>query len=131
MRYVLTLGKFGFFVEKITQFLMHDKLPLVVGKLSRQPVVQQAFLMSNFASLLAAAFCQMNVQAAWGDYCRAAAALKCWKKCWWRTTKVADDKRQTHTARDTDLGETVVKQYVLCGLKTVEPQDKNYTIFVA
>ena len=61
MRYVLTLGKFGFFVEKITQFLVYDKLPLVLGKLSRQPVLQQAFLMSNFVSLLAAAFCQMNV----------------------------------------------------------------------
>ena len=60
-RYVLVLGKFGFFVEKITQFLVYDKLPLVVGKLSRQPVLQQAFLMSNFVSLLAAAFCQMNV----------------------------------------------------------------------
>ena len=60
-RYVLALGKFGFFGEKITQFLVYDKLPLVLGKLSRQPVVQQAFLMSNFASLLAAAFCQMNV----------------------------------------------------------------------
>ena len=45
MRYVLTLGKFGFFVEKITQFLLYVKLPLVLGKLSRQPVVQQAFLM--------------------------------------------------------------------------------------
>ena len=60
-RYVLTLGKYGFFVEKITQFLVYDKLPLVLGKLSRQPVPQQAFLMSNFGSLLAAAFCQMNV----------------------------------------------------------------------
>ena len=69
-------------------------------------------------------------QAAWGDYCRAAAVLKCWKKCWWRTAEVADHKRQTHKARDTDLSETVVKQYVLCGLETVEPQDKNYTIFV-
>ena len=61
MRCVFTLGKFGFFAEKITHFLVYDKLPLVVGKLSRQPVVQQAFLMSNFVSLLAAAFCQMNV----------------------------------------------------------------------
>ena len=60
-RYVLTLGKFGFFVEKITQVLLYVKLPLVLGKLSRQPVEQQAFLMSNFWSLLAAAFCQMNV----------------------------------------------------------------------
>jgi len=61
MRYVLPLGKFGLIVKKITQFLVYVKLPLVVGKLSRQPVVQQAFLMSNFWSLLAAAFCQMNV----------------------------------------------------------------------
>jgi len=60
-RYVLTLGKFGFFVEKITQFLMGVKPPLVLGKLSRQPVLKQAFLMSNFWALLAAAFCQMNV----------------------------------------------------------------------
>ena len=60
-RYVLVLGKFGFFVEKITHFLVYVKLPLVLGKLSRQPVLQQAFLMSNFGSLLAAAFCQMNV----------------------------------------------------------------------
>ena len=61
MRYVFALGKFGFFAEKITQNLVDVKLPLVVGKLSRQPVLQQAFLMSNFWSLLAAAFCQMNV----------------------------------------------------------------------
>jgi len=60
MRYVLVLGKFGFFVKKITQILVYVKLPLVLGKLSRQPVLQQAFLMSNFVSLLAAAFCQMN-----------------------------------------------------------------------
>ena len=57
----MVLGKFGFFVEKITQFWVYVKLPLVVDKLSRQPVLQQAFLMSNFVSLLAAAFCQMNV----------------------------------------------------------------------
>jgi len=61
MRYVLTLGKYGFFVEKITQFLMYDRPPLVLGKVSRRPVLQEAFLMSNFVSLLAAAFCQMNV----------------------------------------------------------------------
>jgi len=60
-RYVLAVGKFGFFAEKITHFLVYVKLPLVLGKLSQQPVVQQAFLMSNFVSLLAAAFCQMNV----------------------------------------------------------------------
>ena len=34
-RYVLVLGKFGFFVEKITQILVYVKLPLVLGKLSR------------------------------------------------------------------------------------------------
>ena len=73
---------------------------------------------------------KVNPRRVWGDYCRAAAVLKCWKKCWWRTAKVADHKRQIHKARDTDLGETVVQQYVLCRLKTVEPQDKNYTIFV-
>ena len=60
-RYVLTLGKYGLIVKKITQFLLYDKLPLVVGKVSRQPVLQQASLMGNFWSLLAAAFCQMNV----------------------------------------------------------------------
>ena len=48
-------------IKKITHFLMYDRLPLVLGKVSRQPVSQQAFLMSNFGSLLAAAFCQMNV----------------------------------------------------------------------
>ena len=31
MRYVLVLGKFGFFAEKITHFLVYDKLPLVLG----------------------------------------------------------------------------------------------------
>jgi len=60
-RYVLALGKYGLIVKKITQFLVYVRLPLVLGKLSWQPVLQQAFLMSNFGSLLAAAFCQMNV----------------------------------------------------------------------
>jgi len=60
-RYVLGLGKYGLIVKKITHFLVYVKLPLVLGKLSQQPVVQQAFLMSNFGALLAAAFCQMNV----------------------------------------------------------------------
>ena len=68
MRYVLVLGKYGFFVEKITHFSVYLMLLLVKNKPVRTQLRSYTSCWSTFGVFETPPLHKVNPRRVWGDY---------------------------------------------------------------